>query len=527
MFKYFSEIHKLLAHTSRKDLFKIYIQIVLLPIVESLIFLMIYIVTIDKGNFNFIYIVILFILIISLFRFLINYHLLKSSYMLSASIGVELFNNFKFLPYEIKSNALNNGDTSYLSDKIHSISTTLIYPFFCFISNSLLAAIFFLAILLLNPLFFISLISLSVIFYTLSARISIRKLKNLGIEINEGENQVISIASSLIQNFKSLMSYQKYDILSNNYENKLTRLQVNRVIVNFITQLPKLIFEYLTPIFIILYYVFNNRGESDKIGSVILLLMIIQRLVPLINNSYQNISSIIAGYDLILKFNSLFVEINFNKNKNEKIISWKQFTLVNLNYKFDNTESYIFNDFNLTINSGEIIGVSGRSGSGKSTLIEIIMGLRKANSGKFYFDNKERDIFSLSNWGDQFGFLPQNYFLFNGSIKENLIVGNDIKITDYDIERVLKSVNLEELFPRINESAQFLSGGQQQRLLIARLLLRENNIIILDEPTSALDSNNSNEIVDIIFRNKLPIQTIIIISHDLSILKKCNRVIYL
>jgi ABC-type bacteriocin/lantibiotic exporter with double-glycine peptidase domain len=291
--------------------------------------------------------------------------------------------------------------------------------------------------------------------------------------------------------------------------------------------LPKLIFDYLTPILIISYYIFNNKNEADKIGSVIVLLMIIQRLIPIVNTSYQNISSIIAGYDLVLKFNTLFNEINLNSKKSEILFSWNEFTLKNISYKFHESENLIFDKFNLTIFSGEIVGISGHSGSGKSTLIEILMGLRKVNAGKFYLDNVDVDIFSYSNWGGQFGFLPQNYFLFSGSIKDNLIVENKFKYNDDDIERVLKSVNLNELNSRINDSSHYLSGGQQQRLLIARLLLRENKIIILDEPTSALDSANSSEIIDIIFNNKLPSQTIIIISHDLTVLNKCNRIIKL
>ncbi|MEG1256077.1 ABC transporter ATP-binding protein [Clostridium sp.] len=186
---------------------------------------------------------------------------------------------------------------------------------------------------------------------------------------------------------------------------------------------------------------------------------------------------------------------------------------------------------NVTIDKGEFLAIMGPSGSGKSTLMKILGLLDKKFDGSYTFLDKEISTFSddeLSRFrNEKIGFIFQDFNLIKRlSIKENIEIpmlyrGHRIKETKPRVEELLKKVNLES---KINKYPTELSGGQQQRVSIARALVNRPEIIIADEPTGALDSHTSKEIMDIFKALNKEGITIILITHDINVARKANRI---
>jgi len=186
---------------------------------------------------------------------------------------------------------------------------------------------------------------------------------------------------------------------------------------------------------------------------------------------------------------------------------------------------------NLKLKKNDAIGIIGPSGSGKSTLVNFILGLETINNGTIetYGESIYDDIFS---WRSKIGYVPQDIFLFENSIKENIALGiNKNEINDQKILDVLQKVQLKKFITNLKEGIDTpvserglnLSGGQKQRLGIARALYNNPEILIFDEATSALNAEIENEIIDQIYQLKEDV-TLIIITHKPSILKNCNKI---
>lgn len=172
---------------------------------------------------------------------------------------------------------------------------------------------------------------------------------------------------------------------------------------------------------------------------------------------------------------------------------------------------------NLEIRRGERIVIMGKSGSGKSTFLDLLAGFVKPSEGEILLDGKSLYDYDLYKWRSMLGFLPQEPFVFDGTLEENLL-GN------YEI---LKELNLEYLRERLRDFEVNLkgkiSGGEKQRIALGRVLTVKPSFLILDEPTSALDLKNEERIGEIL--RKLRDITLIVVAHKESLLSWGERLI--
>lgn len=196
-----------------------------------------------------------------------------------------------------------------------------------------------------------------------------------------------------------------------------------------------------------------------------------------------------------------------------------------LNKKFG--DHIIFDNFNLTIEEKEMVAIVGESGSGKSTLLNIIGSLESYNSGDVVIDGihlntltKRKQLLYLR---DTISFVFQNYALMNDKkVYENINIGNIVD--KEDVNNVLQLVGLENFAQRDTVT---LSGGEQQRVALARALIKTSKVILADEPTGNLDEDNSSEVIKILLKFKEEGKTVVVVTHDESILKYFDRVIKL
>ena len=196
----------------------------------------------------------------------------------------------------------------------------------------------------------------------------------------------------------------------------------------------------------------------------------------------------------------------------------------------------VLENFNCRIAKGEYVGWSGSSGIGKSTLFNLLIGLLSPTSGTIRIDGTPLTAENRKAWLRHIGYVPQEVFIFNGTLAENIALG--CKQTDRErIKEILEKVSLndwvstlpEGLDTTLGEAGGKLSGGQKQRIGIARALYKEADVLFLDEATSALDNQTEKEVNETLMHLKENYQglTILSIAHRESSLAYCDRIITL
>ena len=217
-----------------------------------------------------------------------------------------------------------------------------------------------------------------------------------------------------------------------------------------------------------------------------------------------------------------------NKGKEINKIKGKiEFKNVSFAYSKDN----VLNNINFTVNPGERIGFVGSSGSGKSTIFKLLTKLYSVDDGVILIDGEDINNISNKALRRNISLIPQNPYIFNFSVMENLKIGNlDSSNSEVinackkaDIYSVIMSLD-DKFNTFVGEGGVTLSGGEKQRLAIARTLLKKSNIILFDEATSALDNVTQDKVQKAIYGLDKD-KTILIIAHRLSTVNKCDRIV--
>ena len=276
--------------------------------------------------------------------------------------------------------------------------------------------------------------------------------------------------------------------------------------------------ELLDPSSLIIIYMYNTSVFAflDRLG-------LLMNLSSDLNVSCSRIFSLLDG--------NLYTKEVFGNKYNQNCRGKIEFCHVKFKYKYKN--EYVLKDCSFTINPNETIAIVGTSGAGKTSILNLITRLYDVNSGYIKIDDININEYSERFIRDNISVISQNPYLFDMSIKDNLKLVDD-KISDQEIEKVCKLVYMDDFIQTlpnkydtiIGEGGIQLSGGQKQRLGIARALIKKTKIILLDEITSALD-NETGSIIKKVINNIKKEHTIIIVTHELSMIKDCARILVL
>ena len=203
----------------------------------------------------------------------------------------------------------------------------------------------------------------------------------------------------------------------------------------------------------------------------------------------------------------------------------------NVNYKYEDSNDYVLKNINLDVKAGEIVAFVGKSGSGKTTLVNLLARFFNTDEGSVTVNEVNIKNIPLGIYRNKFAIVPQETFLFGGTIKENISFGKEV--TDEEIITAAKMANaynfIQEDLPNkfeteVGERGALLSGGQKQRIAIARALIKNPEIMILDEATSALDSE-SEKLVQDALDSLMEGRTTFVIAHRLSTIVRADKIV--
>ena len=263
-----------------------------------------------------------------------------------------------------------------------------------------------------------------------------------------------------------------------------------------------------------------------------------QRLLPALQSIYGSWTSIVGSQSSLNDVVSLLdqpLQSYLLEAEPAPIVFSKSITLNNLSFRYSNDSPWVINSLNLSIKKGGMVGIVGSTGSGKSTVLDLLMGLLHPTCGEILVDGQQISGHRLRAWQRTIAHVPQNIFLADTSLAENIALG--VPKANIDMDRVKSAAIKAQISEFIEKKAEGyqayvgeygirLSGGQRQRIGIARALYKNASVLVFDEATSALDNITEKSVMNSIkeLSNEL---TVIIIAHRLSTVKGCDSIIEL
>jgi ABC-type multidrug transport system fused ATPase/permease subunit len=276
-----------------------------------------------------------------------------------------------------------------------------------------------------------------------------------------------------------------------------------------------------------------NGQAGMTIGDLFIFLGFLWRLfipIEMVSHEIERLQKALAADDRMVNLLNVAPEIQERSQAVNREIRG-EIVFENVSFKYTNED--VLQEINLKIRAGETIALVGPSGVGKTTLVGLVPRFYDVGGGRVYIDGVDVCSWKLNSLRSQIGLVPQETFLFNGTIHENIAYGK-LEATQAEVERAAIAANIydfilslpEAFDTRVGERGLRLSGGQKQRVSIARAILKDPPILILDEATSSVDTE-SEHLIQQSLTGLLHGRTTLIIAHRLATIKSADRIIVL
>ena len=275
-----------------------------------------------------------------------------------------------------------------------------------------------------------------------------------------------------------------------------------------------------------------GRGISETVAMLGLYAVAFVRLkssLSIVLGTYTNLAYSLVVIDPVYEGITQLAPEDSNRARTQPLQLADKLELRDISFRYPGSEKVVLDGISLTIPRGAYVGLVGSTGAGKSTLVNLLLGILPPDEGKVLVDGNDIQA-NLKGWQRNIGYVPQDLFLLDDSIRRNVALGAQDGVIDEEsvLEALRKAQLLEfiESLPEgldtiVGERGVRLSGGQKQRISIARALYRNPEVLVLDEATSALDHVTEAEFLTAIRQLKNTL-TIISIAHRETTLADCN-----
>lgn len=492
---------------------------------------------------DYIYLLLLSILLIFTFKIIFFLYLNIFKNNLLANIGANL--SKKLFSFYIKKDYLfhlrnsspkligNIDESISIVNGVISASINLLID----LCIAILIVIFLLNVhFVVTVILILSIISISLLYYFIVKNF----LKSLGEKKLLLRSSKIKFLQESFSGIREIKLFDTYNYAIEGFQNSNLGLLKIFSKDSTMQSFPKLIFEFLIIclfVILILFLLFLKKDYSYIAFLLGIFLISSIRILPIFGrllNSFQTLRLGRKGLDII--YNEFKLYENENKENKlsailpqDKFFFEKEIKFENVNFAYHENSELILKDVSILISKGDIIAITGDSGSGKSTFLDLFCGLLSPTKGKIFIDSKNL-LLNEKLWQSKISYISQNIFLNEGTILENVTLGQKRNLIDTVLlDEVLTVSGLNNLITKlplgietyIGERGLKLSGGEKQRIGIARALYRSSDIIIFDEATNALDLKNEQYVIKSV-KDYCREKTLIFISHRKETLKYCN-----
>ena len=273
----------------------------------------------------------------------------------------------------------------------------------------------------------------------------------------------------------------------------------------------------------------SGQMTAGSFASFVTSLLLLYKPVKTLGGTLTGIQNIFVAMGRVFELFDLEPAIKDKENAIELNGLNNQIELQNVWFEYIPNQPVLKN-LSLTINKNETLAIVGNSGGGKSTLVNLLPRFYDIKSGSIKIDGVDIRDYTISSLRHNIAMVFQDNFLFSGTIRENILMGNP-DATEDELNQAIESAHLQEMIADLpqgldtllGERGMTLSGGQRQRVAIARAMIKNTPIVILDEATSALD-NKSEAIVQKALDNLIQNKTVFVIAHRLSTIKNADRI---
>jgi len=440
------------------------------------------------------------------------------------SILYKLLSNLKLS----KIYQFNFGNVIYVTQQETRLSATLIEYFIRLVSGIGNNIAYFIVLCLISIKMTVYVTGIISLFFFLYKGVY-KNTKILGKEIGELNDGMQQNINSMLYGYKTIKAFLTYNHLVDDQLKLLHTYRKKNKLLAIIEASTGAIFQPLALLIVISgFYVYHYSTAE--------LFLFLAAIIKLysgtkdVQNVYYKICYHYASRERIEK-----LEGELKKNQYEYIQQNYSPYRFKSKIHFDNVyfgydeQKPVLKNISIDIPKGSRIGLVGKSGSGKSTLVDLLMRFYLSNQGKILIDDQPIQAIRYDDYIRNFGYVSQEPFMLNASIKDNLTLYRNI--SESDIVKSLKIANAWDFVKYLNkgihtiigENGAILSGGEKQRISLARAILDHPDILILDEATSALD-NESEKIVREAIENLNKEITVIIIAHRLSTVKNADQI---
>ena len=484
----------------------------------------------------------------AVYRTFTQYIMSRYVEMLRHSVGARLLATYLQQPYTFFLTHHSGDMAKTILSEVDQLINNVFHPIYNMLAYSLVLIAITILLLLVNPwlaLLTAGLLGGIYVGIFLGLRSWLSRLGNRMVISNKERFMATSEAFGGIKDIKLLGREQSYlsrfDSPSRQYAAAGASYRILSQIPNYLVEI--IIFGTMLLFTIILLINFGGLGGS-ALGQILPVLGLYAfaalRLKPALQHVYQGFSGLSYGRAAIDNiYTSLYsnnTSIPLSRHKSAPLKACESITLQHLSYSYPNAPRLALVDLNLEIPVGSSLGLIGSTGAGKTTLVDILLGLLEPTQGAITVDGTVVTQERLRAWQQNLGYVPQEIFLTDTSVAENIALGIPLAQIDHkQVEHCARLAQVHDFIMQdlaeqyatlVGERGVRLSGGQRQRIGIARALYHNPEVLVFDEATSALDTATEQAVmsaIDTLANQK----TIILIAHRLSTVKNCDQIVLL
>ncbi len=454
----------------------------------------------------------------------------------TARLSQERFKQYMFMPYTFYLDTHSSEISKNILNEVSRAVELVIYPLLIALSKFSVSILIAGMLILIDPILALTCFGTFFIYYLVIYNFLKKKVVILGSAISEDISLRFKIISESIAGIKHIKLENREEEYISLFKKPSESFAKHIVSNQLKATLPKGVIEILSYGLItsmIIYLSLEVPSAGKRVSLIALYGFSAYRLIPALHLAYESLIQARFNFSALEDLSSQLSKKHKNfdfKSDEDQLDFSSNVKLTDVSYCYPSSKINAVENISLEITPGSRIGIVGVSGSGKSTLVDVILGLLKISSGEIKVGTVKLSPENIISWQKQISYVPQDIFLFDGSIEQNIAFTFNTEPIERD--RLARAIQLSMLTDFVsalpNKESTFIgergvkiSGGQRQRIGIARALYKRSNVIILDEATSAIDVINERKITQS-FEELQAKHSIITITHRISVLKNCD-----